>query len=40
MAHYTESGSNVSIIMHDTLGVSHVTTYRSKLDVTSCFITP
>jgi len=40
MALYTETGSDVSIIMHDTRGVSDITTYHSKLDVILCFITP
>jgi len=40
MALYTETGSNVSITMHDTLGVSDITVCHSKLDVISCFVTP
>jgi len=40
MALYTETGSSVSIIMCDTLGVSDLTAYHSKFDVISSFITP
>jgi len=39
MVFYTKTGSDVSIIMHDTLGVSDITMFCSKLDVILCFIT-